>query len=716
MVNVNFQVEGQHLKCLDKKIIASGSKNYLNAVFTFSQDWEGMCKTAIFVRNGVKKCKLLVEDQCVIPWEVIQQGGFVLSLVGMRDGSVVTTGEERFDLQTTAVPVLVSNGYVAGKSVEPPTDDVYEQIIDMLINVAGKADESLSQAIDRMYIDEENDHLIVVTKAGRQIDFGNMTGEKGDPFTYEDFTPEQIEALRGPQGIQGETGPQGEQGEKGDRGPQGIQGAQGPKGETGPRGLQGLQGEKGDTGEVGPRGPIGPAGPQGEKGDKGDRGEIGPQGLQGIQGPEGAVGPQGPQGEQGVQGLQGPKGDTGAQGPRGIQGEVGPQGPKGDTGLGFKVSGYFDTIDELNAAVTPTEGAAYGVGTAQPYDIYIYDALNQIWVNNGPLQGAKGDKGEPGDQGAKGDKGDPGEQGPQGETGPQGPAGIQGQKGDPGADGATGPKGEKGDTGSPGPKGDKGDPFTYADFTPEQLAALKGPKGDIGEAGPKGDTGETGATGPQGPKGEKGDTGPQGPEGPTAIDIIKINGEVQEITDKAVDLAVLLLSGGDLSGKLGVTSQLKISGNLEDTTIPYLIMMSAKGEQPTIGSSSHIISFANSELINIADPTADSSAATKAYVDQKLAAIELTAAEAFTSETNWQSDSTYANYPYKLIATIKDGLFTGTAKLFNVNFEIPVAASGLGFISNVDGNVLTFYATGDPTEYVSAGQGYGGIENIVIEY
>lgn len=28
-------------------------------------------------------------------------------------------------------------------------------------------------------------------------------GDKGDPFTYDDFTPEQLEALRGPQGIPG---------------------------------------------------------------------------------------------------------------------------------------------------------------------------------------------------------------------------------------------------------------------------------------------------------------------------------------------------------------------------------------------------------------------------------------------------------------------------------------------------------------------------------
>ena len=41
-------------------------------------------------------------------------------------------------------------------------------------------------------------------------------------------------------------------------------------------------------------------------------------------------------------------------------------------------------------------------------------------------------------------------------------------------------KGLQGPQGEPGPKGD---PFRYEDFTPEQLAALKGPKGDKGEDG-----------------------------------------------------------------------------------------------------------------------------------------------------------------------------------------------------------------------------------------
>lgn len=41
-------------------------------------------------------------------------------------------------------------------------------------------------------------------------------------------------------------------------------------------------------------------------------------------------------------------------------------------------------------------------------------------------------------------------------------------------------KGLQGPQGEPGPKGD---PFRYEDFTPEQLAALRGPKGDKGEDG-----------------------------------------------------------------------------------------------------------------------------------------------------------------------------------------------------------------------------------------
>ena len=138
----------------------------------------------------------------------------------------------------------------------------------------------------------------------------SLPGPKGDPFEYEDFTPEQLEGLRGPQGIQGEKGDTGE------RGPQGVQGIQG---ERGPQGEQGIQGERGAAftyddftdsqlealrGPKGETGMTGPKGAKGDKGDKGDTGARGPQGVQGNTGPQGVQGNTGPQGDDGKSAYQ----------------------------------------------------------------------------------------------------------------------------------------------------------------------------------------------------------------------------------------------------------------------------------------------------------------------------------------------------------------------------------------------------------------------------
>ena len=63
--------------------------------------------------------------------------------------------------------------------------------------------------------------------------------------------------------------------------------------------------------------------------------------------------------------------------------------------------------------------------------------------------------------------------------------------------------------------GKDGKPFTYADFTPEQLNALKGEKGD------KGDKGDQGVRGLQGIQGEKGDKGDKGEDGKDAMTDLK---------------------------------------------------------------------------------------------------------------------------------------------------------------------------------------------------
>lgn len=71
------------------------------------------------------------------------------------------------------------------------------------------------------------------------------------------------------------------------------------------------------------------------------------------------------------------------------------KGTPGRDGSDFQILGYYSSLEALTSAVTsPAAGDAYGVGAGQPYDIYIYDAIGKRWINNGPVQGAKGDPGE----------------------------------------------------------------------------------------------------------------------------------------------------------------------------------------------------------------------------------------------------------------------------------------------------------------------------------
>ena len=147
-----------------------------------------------------------------------------------------------------------------------------------------------------------------------------------------------------------------------------------------------------------------------------------------------------------------------------------------------------EVVDNVNIEVTEV---------AEDISITVSEAIKGDKGNDGAdstvpgPQGEKGDQGERGLQGERGMKGDTGLKGDKGDTGSTGLQGLQGSKGDTGLTGAKGDQGIqglKGDTGERGLQGlqgdrglqgEKGDPFTYSDFTPEQIAALTGEDAEI---------------------------------------------------------------------------------------------------------------------------------------------------------------------------------------------------------------------------------------------
>lgn len=150
-----------------------------------------------------------------------------------------------------------------------------------------------------------------------------------------------------------------------------------------------------------------------------------------------------------------------------------------------------------------------------------------------------------------------------------------------------GPKGETGTKGDDGEQGPKGDAFTYSDFTEEQLKALKGPKGDKGDPGvpgPKGDPftyADFTTEQLQALKGDNGDTGERGPVGPQGDNV---NADVvAKIKNLLLDNNVFVHSDS-LEGIMLDYFEVAKSGTLNFTTDEGLVepFVSVDGEKVTI--------------------------------------------------------------------------------------------------------------------------------------
>ena len=288
---------------------------------------------------------------------------------------------------------------------------------------------------------------------------------------------------------------------------------------------------------------------------------------------------------------------------------------------------------------------AQGIQGLSAYQVAVqhgFEGTEAEWLIS--LKGEKGETGPKGDKGNTGEKGATGERGPQGLQGERGLQGIQGEQGEPGIQGPIGPKGEKGDQGErgpqgpqgqigpQGPKGDTGSGLNIkGELDSESQLPQEGVSGDawlisgnlyvyVGENGnvesnPKWSNvgsiqGPAGPQGPVGPKGEQGEPGPKGEPGADGIPGAQgPKGDPGEKGEK-----------GDPGSDASVTKQ-----NVEAVLT---------GDITSHNHDSRYISKSNASTYT---PTADYHPATKKYVDDTVAAVDV------TEQISGKADKTYVD-------------------------------------------------------------------------
>lgn len=288
---------------------------------------------------------------------------------------------------------------------------------------------------------------------------------------------------------------------------------------------------------------------------------------------------------------------------------------------------------------------AQGIQGLSAYQVAVqhgFEGTEDEWLIS--LKGEKGETGPKGDKGDTGEKGATGERGPQGLQGERGLQGVQGEKGEPGIQGPVGPKGEQGEQGiqgiqgpqgEPGPQGPKGDTGSglniKGELDSESQLPQEGVSGDawlisgnlyvyVGENGnvesnPKWSNvgsiqGPAGPQGPVGPKGEQGEPGPKGEPGADGAPGIQgPKGDPGQKGEK-----------GDPGSDASVTKQ-----NVETVLT---------GDITSHNHDSRYISKSNTSTYT---PTADYHPATKKYVDDTVAAVDV------TEQISGKADKTYVD-------------------------------------------------------------------------
>lgn len=179
-----FEVKNRVITRIDEEVNCPiGDNSDYVAEFHFDAEWEGRIKTARFVRDGRYSEQMLENDKCKIPVEILKFG-------------YIKVGVFTADITTTECEVLVRRSIKQENGVtEPPTPDVYSQIISLIENMeaSGVTDAQIENAVAKYLLENPIDTIT-------ESDVQRIVSE---------YVVAHKEELKGDKGDKGDTGANG---------------------------------------------------------------------------------------------------------------------------------------------------------------------------------------------------------------------------------------------------------------------------------------------------------------------------------------------------------------------------------------------------------------------------------------------------------------------------------------------------------------------------
>ena len=96
MRTLEFSVKSQKLRRASSSSfsnIVRGSKNFLKAIFSFSDEWASMNKVVLFSTDKCKEYVALRNNECMIPDKITESLVFKVRVIGVNGDQKVSTTE-----------------------------------------------------------------------------------------------------------------------------------------------------------------------------------------------------------------------------------------------------------------------------------------------------------------------------------------------------------------------------------------------------------------------------------------------------------------------------------------------------------------------------------------------------------------------------------------------------------------------------------------------